>query len=393
MKWLSAVSRRAGFEACLDEVSELLRLGEGDSPHLLVLFATPDLIGHYDALRQKLANLCPKALICGCSGSGVIGDGEEVEGSSALSMTAAWLPGVELRTFHVESSQLPDLDAPPQAWQERLLGDGEGLRGMLLFAEPFSLPGDDFLSGLDYAYPGVAKVGGLSSGGQTAGSAPLFGPAGLHRSGVLGVGLFGDIRMDSVVAQGCRPIGRTMVVTDCSYNEVATLDGQLAGNVVISTLKALPPRDQRLASHMLFLGFGAGGPKFSYGPGDFLIRQVLGVQPEEHALVVNARPRVGQTVQLHVRDGQSSSEDLEARLEELSQSCGDLEKVRGALLFSCVGRGRSLYGHPHHDSELFGARVGEVPLGGVFANGELGPVGGTTSLHSFTSCFAVFSEP
>ncbi len=62
----------------------------------------------------------------------------------------------------------------------------------------------------------------------------------------------------------------------------------------------------------------------------------------------------------------------------------------GALLFSCLGRGKHMYGRPNHDSDAFRACLGDVPLAGFFCNGEIGPVGGTTYIHGFTSSFAIF---
>lgn len=392
MRWKSALSRETSLDDGLRECLRTTGADSGDPPDFIAVFASPDLDPGFPRMLKRLKELYPEAMPFGCSGRGIIGDGKEAEFASGVSLTVGWLPGVRMRPFHMEREDLPDMDASPEIWRESLVGDPKDLKGILMVAEPFSFPGDGFLAGLDYAYPGVAKVGGLASGGQTPGSAALFGPGGSLRSGVVGVGFFGALEMEAVVAQGCRPIGKPMVVTDCAYNEIATLDGQVAGDAVLAILKGLPSRDQRLASQMLFLGIGAGGPKLSYRAGDFLIRQVLGVDPEEHSLVVNANLRKGQTVQLHLRDGRSSSDDLEQMLEQQQRRMGE-RAASGSLLFSCLGRGRSLYGRSDHDSDLFRAKLGDVALGGFFCNGELGPVGGVSSLHGYTSCFAVFSEP
>ena len=392
MRWRSSLSREGSLDACLDECLSALEIQPENPPGFLAVFVAPEFERGYERLRERLQRSCPGAVLFGCSARGLIGDGQEAEFVAGLSLTAGWLPGVTLREFHLERESLPGLDAPPEEWRQALVGDAEGLKGLLLVAEPFSFPGSEFLAGLDYAYPGTPKAGGLASGGQTAGSSVLLTGVGVLRSGVHGVGFFGDLEMHAVVAQGCRPIGKPMVITKGAYNEIATLDGQLAGDAVLATLKGLPRRDQQLAAQSLFLGIGAGEPKLNYQAGDFLIRQVLGVDPNEHSLVVNAQLRKGQTVQLHVRDHRSSSEDLEAMLRAYQTSHPQAD-TRGALLFSCVGRGRALYGHCHHDSEMFKAIIGEVPLGGFFGNGEFGPVGGTTSLHGFTSCFSIFCTP
>ena len=88
-------------------------------------------------------------------------------------------------------------------------------------------------------------------------------------------------------------------------------------------------------------------------------------------------------------DAATSRDDLEALL---GRYAGERRPgaPAGALLFSCLGRGAYLYGRPDHDTEAFHRHLGEVPLGGFFCNGEIGPVRGTTFLHGYTSAFALF---
>jgi small ligand-binding sensory domain FIST len=101
---------------------------------------------------------------------------------------------------------------------------------------------------------------------------------------------------------------------------------------------------------------------------------------------VAAEVREGSVVQFHLRDAQTSADDLAAHLRERARE----PRPAGALLFSCLGRGRHLYGAPDHDSSVFAARYGGVPLGGFFCNGEIGPVHGRTFLHGYTSSFGLF---
>ena len=97
----------------------------------------------------------------------------------------------------------------------------------------------------------------------------------------------------------------------------------------------------------------------------------------------------GQLVQFHLRDAETSAEDLTAVLERYAVENRE-NQVHGALLFSCLGRGQYLYGRPNHDTDIFHEKLGPVPLGGFFCNGEIGPVSGTTFLHGYTSSFGIF---
>ncbi len=120
------------------------------------------------------------------------------------------------------------------------------------------------------------------------------------------------------------------------------------------------------------------------------MRNILGVDSKTGAIAIGALPRQWQVLQFLLRDSKTATEDL-TRL--LARYCGEAgAKPQGALLFSCLGRGVHLFGQADHDTGLFREKLGPVPLGGFFCNGEIGPVGDTTFLHGYTSAFALFRE-
>ena len=123
--------------------------------------------------------------------------------------------------------------------------------------------------------------------------------------------------------------------------------------------------------------------------GDFLIRNVVGIDERTGNLAVGEILKEGQIVQFHLRDAETSSDDLTAVLDRYAIDNRE-NQIHGALLFSCLGRGEYLYGKPNHDSGIFHDKLGQVPLGGFFCNGEIGPVSGTTFLHGYTSSFGIF---
>lgn len=190
-----------------------------------------------------------------------------------------------------------------------------------------------------------------------------------------------------MVAQGCRPIGDVLRVTACSENILLGVNGKPPLELLQALFNDLSDRDRRLMRQALFVGLAMSASKEQPQPGDFLIRNVLGLDDQTGALAVGSALRVGQTIQFHLRDSRRSNDDLRAVFDQ----AGDRKtNTRGALLFSCVGRGKSLYGRPNHDTGFFTKTVGAVPLGGFFCNGEIGPVNGTTYLHGYTSCFGLF---
>jgi small ligand-binding sensory domain FIST len=229
----------------------------------------------------------------------------------------------------------------------------------------------------------------LASGGQQPGANVLFIDATPHRAGLVGVALSGRIEIDTIVAQGCRPIGQPMFVTKCQGNILWELDGQPAVHVLHGLYQTLPAADQELARHSLFLGMVMNEHQHEYRQGDFLIRNIIGMDTERGVLAVAATPRENAVVQFHLRDAHTSAQDLDHLLSGY-RTATEGSPPQGALLFSCLGRGLQLYGKPDHDTGAFRAALGDVPLGGFFCNGEIGPVQGTTFLHGYTSAFGLF---
>ena len=388
MQWGSSLSRQTDLHAALDECTASIsgQLGGTGDANFVAVFTSRH---QADTLPAAVSERFPNAVVVGCSGSGVIGSGREEEEAPALSLTAGVMPDVTLTAFHVQSDQLPSPDAAPDAWHDLIGITPDAAPHFIVLAEPFTMNGDALLAGLDYAYPAAVKVGGLASGGGRFFPHTLVLNGALHREGAVGVALSGNVVIDSVVAQGCRPIGEPMHVTDASQNMIETLDGLPPMECLQGIYEAASARDQGLMRHNLFMGIAMDPLELTGGASGYLIRNVLGVNQESGAIAVGALVQEGQLVQFHVRDAQTSGEDLQHSLSTYLNAAGERTAV-GALMFSCTGRGSYLYGRPDHDTDIFRDVVGALPLGGFFCNGEIGPVAGTTYLHGYTSSFALF---
>ncbi|HEV7731516.1 MAG TPA: FIST N-terminal domain-containing protein [Candidatus Binatia bacterium] len=371
MQWSSSASRAARLATAVEEAVAPIRSQlDGVTPDLVVAFVSPQHRAEYDAMPELVrAALGPRTFI-GCSAGGVIGGGHELEDEPGVSLTAAVLPNVTLTPFHRDLPDVPMLPAPPQHF--------------LLLPDPFSFDADAFVHTLDEAYPTSTVIGGVASGGREPGSNALWLDGTTHRGGVVGLALDGDIAVDTIVAQGCRPIGEPMFVTRSERNVIHDLDGRRAAVILQDLYARSEGPDQRLFRESLFLGIVMREAREQYQQGDFLIRNLLGIEPKTGSLVVGALVRDGMVVQFHLRDARTSADDLDELLRRHEGT------PHGALLFSCLGRGKGLYGVADHDTDAFHARFGAVALGGFFCNGEIGPVHGTTFLHGYTSAFGLF---
>ncbi len=389
MKWVSAISEQSNLDRALAECADAIRGQLEEWPQLAVAFVSPHYQADYARVGPLLSELLGAAHTFGCSGGGIIGAGMEVEQRPALSVTAATLPGVDIEAFHLDGDNLPDLDAGPDKWRELVNVSEAQEPQFVLLADPFSFPVQNLIMGLDFAFPQAAKIGGLASGAQRAGDNALFLNGQVHSSGSIGLALHGNIVVDTVVAQGCRPIGDAMRITSSHRNVLAELDGKPPMAVLQELFRSLPERDRQLMSHSLFLGVVMDELLDDPEQGDFLIRNVVGMDQRTGSLAIGEMLKEGQLVRFHLRDADTSAQDLTFVLERYAAENRENE-VPGALLFSCLGRGQYLYGRPNHDTEIFREKLGQVPLGGFFCNGEIGPVGGTTFLHGYTSSFGLF---
>jgi small ligand-binding sensory domain FIST len=390
MKWASALSEQTPLANAIEECAASVRPQLGDSPpDLAVVFVSSHHQEQFEELPSMVGQELGHPLILGCSGGGIIGNGIEVEQQPAVSITVANLPEVTLAEFHLEASNLPDLDAPPQAWEELVKVSHANNPQFVLLADPFSFPVQNLIMGLDFAFEGAAKIGGLASSAQQQGQNALFLGDKVYHAGLVGVAMYGNIAVDTVVAQGCRPIGKAMRITQSRRNLLVELDGQPPLAVLRGLFQDLNERDRGLMRHSLFLGVVMDEFIDQPRQGDFLIRNVMGMDERTGVLAIGEMLKEGQLVQFHLRDAETSAEDLHAVLERYAGENRE-NQVHGALLFSCLGRGQYLYGRSNHDSEVFQATMGSVPLGGFFCNGEIGPVSGTTFLHGYTSSFGIF---
>jgi small ligand-binding sensory domain FIST len=355
----------------------------GRVPDLVCVFASGPRPTEVAAAFERAAELSLAGATLGCSAAGVIAGSRGVEGQHAVSVFAAVLPDVRVRTFHLEVMRA-DAGAAVLGMPE--LDDDECA---VLLADPFSFPADGFLTQASAAFPGLPVVGGLAAGARGAGSTRLLVDGRVVDRGAVGVLLKGA-GVVPIVSQGCRPVGPPMTVTAAAGNVVRELAGVPALQRVEQVLADLLPADQALASEGLQLGIAMDD--YAEEP-DFLVRAILGAERETGGLVVGDLVEVGRTVRLQVRDAEAADADLRALLAGYRRETRDAP-AGGALLFSCNGRGSHLfgpsYGGADHDPALVRAELAALGVGGFFAGGELGPVAGRNHLHGFTASLLAF---
>ncbi len=379
----SHLSTLPNAHEAVDEATGAIAAALGPrAPTLVAMFASTHHARFLDRLPALVADKLGCDRLIGCTGEGIIGTGREVEEEPALSLWAAHLPRLAAHPFHLSFEPRVDLDKGVHGWPEPIDTGGRAPR-VLVFLDPFSSVPQLVLDQFAKHYPGATVSGGVASGGLRPGKNRLFLGREAMPAGAVGLLLHGPERFEATVSQGSKPIGRPFVVTKVQQNVVLELAGQSAFERFQQMYATLAQGDQKLARHSLHLGCVIDERKQTFARGDFLLRNIHGIDPNTGAIMVSEPLRLGQTVQFHVRDAATASEDLALCVDEaVARARGDLA---GALLFSCNGRGTRLFDKPDHDARVLSERAGNLPVAGFFAQGEIGPVGGRSYLHGFTA--------
>ena len=336
--------------------------------------------------------------IIGVSGEGVLGGETELDQETGVSLLALRMPGVAMHEFTTD--ELPPLrdELTDEALEELAAGvnTDSQTRAVLLFGDPFSTPLLRLLPALSrmHTHAGCAEpipvVGGMASAANRPGRNVLVLGERTLRKGAVGLTISGRVTIDAAVSQGCRPVGAPMVVTRARRNIVFSLGNRPAVEAVREAIETMEDADRELLANGMFLGRAVTEYKDRFGRGDFLIRAVMGADENNGAIAVGDLMRTGQTVQLHVRDARSASEDLEFLMSAQSLQSPPI----GALLCTCNGRGRRRFKNPGHDAlrvaTALAATGAPVPVAGFFAAGEIGPVGRESFLHGHSAGVTLF---
>ena len=387
MPFAAALSTATETHRAADEVAQAAGTVLGRDPELAVAFYSPHHAANAADLASTLAERTGAKALIGVLGESVIGGSREVEDRPAVSLwLATWDGAVAIDSFHLGLEETPD--GPTLfGWPDALLDADPKTSLLITFGDPYTFPAAELLiPRLNDDHPGLAVTGGMASSPMGPGTPSIFLNGEVKEHGAVGVLLRGA-RFRTVVSQGCRPVGRPLVVTKGQDNVIAELGGQTPLDYLRTLLAEVTPAERNLMQKGLLLGVAMTEYRDEFKHGDFVVRNLVGLDPRTGSLAVTDRIRLGQTVQFQVRDAASADQDLR---ELLQSATTDGLKPTGGLLFSCNGRGTRLFPRPDHDAKAIQATAGPLALAGFFAAGELGPVGGTNFIHGFTASAVLF---
>lgn len=384
---VSATSSHPDTRTAALEIAHALHDADASSCDLILFFCSYHHAAAASEAGATIRSVLDPRHVLGCTAESILGDDQELDGVAGMSAMALMLPGVQLHSFAGSPSNPLPLSDPAA------LGDAVGLnddtRAILLFADPFTTPITKLIPALESiprAAGPIPLLGGMASGASQPGHNRLLLDDRTTDVGIAGITISGDVDLEFVVSQGCRPIGEPLVITSVEQNLITGLGGRPALDVLQSTASSLPHQEQELLERGILIGSVLDEHKARFGRGDFIVRNILGYPKDRRGIIVGEFPRAGQTIQFHVRDAKTAHEDLHLLL--------DVQQLQdppfAVLLVTCNGRGKRLFGHEGHDLSIVRERLGSPPITGLFAAGEIGPIGDRSHLHGHTVALTIF---
>jgi len=359
-----AADWRAAADACLEQCGSGTR-----NASLGFVYATDTLGERFEEIVEYLRRQTGIAHWSGTVGLGICATGREYLDEPALAIMCC---PFEESAFRM----LPTLRSPREVAQARMGWGNHDANFAVLHADPGSRALTSLVREIAGRTASGFVVGGVSS---SRGRAPQYAD-GVSEGGVSGVLFSEEVTVATRLTQGCAPIGPRHRVTDAQQNVLVRLDGRPALDVLRED--AGPAHGAGLASAGGYLF--AGIPVEGSDTGDYVVRNLLGVDARGKMVALSETVKTGSEILFCRRDRGAASDDLVRMLDSIR--AGMYRPPRGALYFSCLGRGASLFGDDSEELRMIADGLGEVPLVGFFGNGEISH----NRLHGYTGVLTLF---
>lgn len=218
-------------------------------------------------------------------------------------------------------------------------------------------------------------------GGLTSSSSYYYQLADDICEGQLSGVVFNDsVPVVSGLTQGCSPIGPVHELTECDGNYAIQIDDRPALDVLKNDIGEILSRDLKRIGGYIFAGFPVSGTD----TGDYMVRNLIGIDPENNVLAIGEYLQTGSPIMFCRRDGRTAVDDLQRMLTHVKQRLTG--PARGGLYFSCMGRGQHMFGEVSKEMQLIQEQLGDIPLVGFYANGEIAG----HNLYGYTGVLTLF---
>jgi len=376
--------------AVTDAVEQgLAQAGVSHADAALVFFSA-----EHSARERELVETIRRAAgtdrIAGCSAAGVLTSNGEVEGGRGLAVMVVSSDQLECQPLLFKPLRERDGDIGAELAAVAAPTQASGSL-VTLFPDTYNGQPQRLLESLHDERGFTPVIGAGASENGAAQATYQLSSAGVTSNAVAGLYLNGSFQSHIEITQGCQPITDPMVITKAERNLIYEIDERPALEVFAGLLKGPLAEDLRRALTVLFVGLPADRLINSVAPGKYLIRNIIGIDPDKGILGVAEEVTEGESMIFAMRDGQRARDDLNQMLQRQVNNLGGRKPAFG-FYFNCCGRGSSLYGIPGIDSAYIKQALGDFPLIGMFGGYELAPLGRANHLFAYTGVLALITN-
>lgn len=357
---------------------------------LAAVFFTADHAGHSRDLISGLSRAVDTDCVFGSSAVGVVTGEGEIEGSSGIAVLVVAGEEIIGRPFIFEPLKNNEANLGASFGDFLAKTDAQNSL-MILLPDTYNGNPQRLLQTMADKSGFHPVIGAGSTENGTVGATFQLCGDKVATNAVAGAYLSGAFKTWIDITQGCQPIAEPMVITKAEGNLLYEINGRPAIEVFAKLLKGPLAEDIRRALMVLFVGLPADRRENSVAPGKYLVRNIVGLDPQKGILGVAEEVEEGEAMVFTMRDGQRAREDLGQMLRRQSEAL-DGKKPAFGLYFNCCARGSSLYGIPGIDAAYIRRALGDIPLIGMFGGYELAPLGGANHLFAYTGVLALVTE-
>ena len=351
---------------------------------LAIVFATINYQTEYEDLYQAVHSNSNCDELIGCSGMSVLTSAGEFEEEPALAVMVIRSEQLSAVSFSARGTASEVNDQI----QENIQSGSDDDSLLVIFPDVRALNPAELVKHIGSDGAALPVVGAAVSGDATGAQMYHWKGKEATEGGLTGVLLTGDFSTEIGVAQGCQPIGRPREITKAEGRVIFELDGEPALENFKGTLQLLTQDDIRKSGGTVFVGIAMDPENKNPIRGDFLIRNLVGINEEHAALAVSEEVTEGQLVQFHLRNPNAAAEEIQVIIAQLAEKTREHTPAFG-LYFNCLGRGKGLYGAANHDIGVIQEKFPGLPVIGFFGNSEFAPIGGRNFAHAYTGVFVL----
>ena len=361
----------------------------------VVLFATPHHFAQYRPLMKWVQEETGAKQVAGCSGYGVLTSDGEIEDAPGIAILAAASDQISAHSFlchplrgqgHVVGEEIA------KKAQENLSAGSDPL--VLLLPDTYRFQPEPLFESLQEVLGPIPIVGGGASEDGSQGRTYQFCNGQVESDAVSGLIFKGTFSADIHMTQACRPLGDPWVVTRADRNVIYELGGRPALEVLSEATGESLVENPQLALTKVFIGLPKDPDDMKLERGSYLVRNIVGVDPESGAIGIPEIVSMGQAIYLTLREGEGARRDLAKMVDSISSDSSRLGRGPASFgfYFNCAGRGSSLYGKPSVDVETIRERLGDIPIIGFFTGAEIAPIRQKLYLHQYSGVLVLFSD-